>query len=98
MSDENDDEVMKKWYDDPDEVEEDGEEGDEFPDEFDPDSGDISTSDHRKFYSYHKLWLEVAEDDDYKAAVKAKMDREKFWPNVWFISDHGNTHLISLED
>ena len=24
----------------------------------------------------------------------AHMDKEKFWPNVWFISDHGNAHLM----
>lgn len=30
--------------------------------------------------------------------VKAKMESDQFWPNVWFISDHGNAHLMSLDD
>ena len=29
--------------------------------------------------------------------VKAYMDKEQFWPNSWFISDHGNAHLQSLD-
>jgi hypothetical protein len=29
-------------------------------------------------------------------AVRAYMDRVQFWPAVWFISDHGNAHLMDL--
>jgi len=35
-------------------------------------------------------------DDDHVAAVRAYMDRAQFWPNCWFISDHGNAHLMDL--
>lgn len=28
-------------------------------------------------------------------ALRAEMERQKFFPNVWFISDHGNSHLMS---
>jgi transcription elongation factor Elf1 len=34
--------------------------------------------------------------DDVNAALRAYMDRSQYWPNAWFISDHGNAHLISL--
>lgn len=27
--------------------------------------------------------------------LDAFMERERFWPNVWFISDHGNAHLMT---
>jgi hypothetical protein len=27
--------------------------------------------------------------------LKAYMDKEGFWPDAWFISDHGNAHRIS---
>lgn len=33
---------------------------------------------------------------DYRAAIRAYMDRVRFWPNAWFISDHGNAHRIDL--
>jgi len=26
--------------------------------------------------------------------VRAKMDRERFYPNIWYINDRGNTDLI----
>lgn len=29
-------------------------------------------------------------------AIRAYMDAEQFWPNCWFISDHGNAHLMDL--
>jgi len=31
-------------------------------------------------------------------AVRAYMDRAQFWPNCWFISDHGNAHLMDLTE
>lgn len=31
-----------------------------------------------------------------KDALRAYMDRVQFWPNCWFISDHGNAHLMDL--
>lgn len=36
--------------------------------------------------------------DDYKAAVRAYMDRVQFWPDCYFISDHGNAHRIDLSE
>lgn len=32
------------------------------------------------------------------AAIRAFMDHEQFWPNCWFISDHGNAHLMDLSE
>ena len=31
------------------------------------------------------------------AAIRDKMTREKYWPNIWFVSDHGNASLIDQE-
>jgi hypothetical protein len=33
-----------------------------------------------------------------EAAVKAYMDQDQFWPNCWFISDHGNAHIMKLTE
>jgi len=33
-----------------------------------------------------------------EAVIRAYMDRVQFWPNVWFISDHGNAHLMDLTE
>ncbi len=35
--------------------------------------------------------------DDWAVQLKAEMDRQKFWPDVWWLSDHGNAHRIDLE-
>jgi hypothetical protein len=31
------------------------------------------------------------------AQIRAWMDRQRFWPNLWQVSDHGNIHPYSLE-
>ncbi len=55
-----------------------------------PGEDDITTEDHQHWYNYGKLY----HTGDAKS-LKAKMDKEGWWPNVFFISDHGNAHLIS---
>lgn len=35
---------------------------------------------------------------DCESALRAYMDRVRFWPDVWFISDHGNAHRIDLSE
>jgi hypothetical protein len=66
----------------------------EMPDE---DGGDYTTNDHVRFFQFHKRVVTVEGDADWRDAVKAHMDAEQFWPNVWFISDHGNVEQLSLE-
>ena len=63
-----------------------------------PDEGDWTTEDHRRFYSYGKIVLDLpADTGECKmwAAIEAKMKKDGFWPNVWLISDHGNSHLMT---
>ena len=66
----------------------------ELPDE--PQEGDYTTEDHQKFYQYGKLVLELDEDADHVAELKKHMETEQFFPDAWFISDHGNAHRIEL--
>lgn len=33
---------------------------------------------------------------DHVAALRVYMEHVKFWPNVWWISDHGNAHRMDL--
>jgi hypothetical protein len=61
-----------------------------------PEEGDYTTTDHVNFYQYGKLVVIAV--DDWKRSIKAHMDNNRFHPNVFFISDHGNTVLLSLED
>jgi hypothetical protein len=61
-----------------------------------PEEGDYTTEDHHRFYQHGKLVVEVGPDDDWRLAVVRHMEINKFWPNVWFISDHGNAHLLSF--
>lgn len=57
-----------------------------------PDDDSITTTDERHWYQYGKLYVEGG-----RAAVKAKMDADKFWPDVFVISDHGNAVCISAD-
>lgn len=63
-----------------------------------PDEDDITTSDHLTFYASGREIVRVGADDDWRPAVRAWMERSQFYPNVWWISDHGNPHLLSLDD
>lgn len=68
----------------------------DFEEDDQPQEDDYTTSDHCEFYQNGKLVVEVDKDaDDWRPAVRAHMDKEQFWPNVWFISDHGNAHLLN---
>jgi hypothetical protein len=29
------------------------------------------------------------------AALRAKMEEDGFYPNIWMVSDHGNHHLVT---
>ncbi len=60
-------------------------------DEPEVEEGDITTEDHTRWYQYGKLYF----TGDEKGLLK-KMNKDKFWPNVWFVSDHGNAHLVTL--
>lgn len=72
----------------------------EEPDE--PAEGDLTTEDHIRFwqhqYGYRVPVVIVPGEEDWCPHVKAWMDKEQYWPNVWFCSDHGNWLLLSLED
>lgn len=63
-----------------------------------PEEDDYTTEDHEHFYQFGTLAVVVDEDDEWPHTLKAHMDRERFWPNVWWISDHGNAHLIDMFD
>jgi hypothetical protein len=60
----------------------------DFDDE--PQEDDITTDDHETFYSSGK---KIA---DSPAEAKAWMKKHGYFPNVWFISDHGNAHLTDI--
>lgn len=77
-----------------------------------PEDGDLTTTDHETFYQDGKIILSRGPADrwdirhpnrvflgtfaDCEDALRAYMDRVQFWPNCWFISDHGNAHLMDL--
>ena len=66
-----------------------------------PEDGDLVTEDHVAFYEHggakRRPSHVVPDGEDMAASLKAFMDEEKFWPDVWFLSDHGNYHAINLE-
>lgn len=62
------------------------------------DVDDYTTEDFVTFHQSGRLALTVPEADDWRPHVRAHMERAKFWPNVWRVSDHGNAELVSLDD
>ncbi len=61
-----------------------------------PSEDDLVTEDHTHVYQSGRLVLETS-PDTFESDVAAYMERSKYWPNVWFISDHGNAHLLTIE-
>ena len=66
-----------------------------------PQQGDWITNDYRTFWEHDgkgRFTVPDSDDDAWLRAVKDRMDRDHFWPTVWFVSDHGNYHLLRLRD
>jgi hypothetical protein len=63
-----------------------------------PDDDAITTEDHRTFYQYGKVVFVLDEEEDVEAGIARELDRLNFWPDVFFISDHGNAHLIHYSE
>jgi hypothetical protein len=40
---------------------------------------------------------EVRDMDQALGMLRAAMDADQVWPDVWFISDHGNPHRLDLD-
>lgn len=58
---------------------------------YEPEEGDITTSDDWHWYQYGKLYLTGDETN-----LVVKMDQDKLWPNVWRVDDHGGYTLIRV--
>ena len=65
---------------------------DDDDDDDEPDEDSITTKDDRKWYQYGKLYFTGSREDLFE-----KMDDDKFWPDVFTISDHGNAIRIERE-
>jgi hypothetical protein len=70
---------------------------DDFDDESaGPEEGDIVTEDHVNFCQDGKRVLSVRDGDDWQDADRQHMEADRFWPNVWWVSDHGNAHRLNV--
>ena len=41
---------------------------------------------------------EFAEREEANAELRQRMDQEEYWPEVWFVSDHGNWERTSIAE
>lgn len=59
---------------------------------------DWVTEDGCQFYQNGKLILDASDLSDKQAARAAAliMKRQQWWPNVWFLSDHGNLQQMAF--
>lgn len=82
----------------PEDEEDDEPEGEPLPEPTEPEEGDWVTDDYIKFreFGIHRFF-NVPPGERWQHTVSARMQKESFWPNVWFLSDHGNYELLSLE-
>lgn len=62
----------------------------DYTEDIGPQEDDIVTEDDENWYQYGELY----HTGDRPSLVK-KMEEDKFWPNVFVISDHGNSCLIT---
>lgn len=44
-----------------------------------------------------KFLGEYTEHADAEAAIKSWMEKNQFWPSIWFVSDHGNISPYTME-
>lgn len=75
----------------------DGQDDWEEEEEYTPEEEDgfIWSDHHGTHASFSGKHLGTFEDEDEaENVVKATGNRDKYWPNVWRVSDHGNHHLI----
>lgn len=81
------------------EIEEDEDDSAEY-DINEPTPGDYITDDYKKFYQNGRLVIDLTDEQSqsWKQHVKDHMKRERYYPSVFLISDHGNNHLLSLEE
>jgi hypothetical protein len=79
------------------------------PEPTEPEEGDLFTYDEIHFYELGSAGIfDVKLDRGWKVrvplggpwqpAVRDYMDKQKFWPSVWLIDDHGGVTLLSLEE
>lgn len=68
-----------------------------------PQEGDLVTEDHQHFYEVggtrNRPAITIPEEADraeMEEALALFFDTQKFWPNVWWISDHGNAHRLEV--
>lgn len=68
-----------------------------------PSEGDILTEDYIDWYMDGKRILTTLKpgpysesSDDWRESLMEWMDLAEWWPNVWFISDHGNCHVVDM--
>jgi hypothetical protein len=83
--------VKEDRQDDWDEADRTGE-SDNYDEPDEPGEEDITTDDHENFYYLGK---KIASSP---AECKAWMKKQNYFPDVWFISDHGNAHHTSLDE
>ena len=74
----------------------------ERPGDFRLEVGDLITEDWQTFrevggsrwpvlrFSEELEWSELCK------LIQLYFDEQQFWPNVWWISDHGNAHLLNI--
>ena len=60
---------------------------------------DWVTEDYRTFVTHSpgRESVVVYEGEDWRVVLLTRMEADQFWPNVWFISDHGNVSALSMQ-
>lgn len=60
-----------------------------------PEEDDYVIQDHNEGYEVNHDLGTFPNFDSAIQGIRDRMEADKFWPNVWALSDHGNYHLIT---
>lgn len=62
-----------------------------------PTDGDYVTHDYKEFYEFEGDDFVVTDADHWQEDLKAVMDANMYWPNVWYQGERGDWNLLDVE-
>jgi uncharacterized spore protein YtfJ len=74
----------------------DQEEEDEYAPPIEPEEGDWITNDYKQWWEYNGRKIVVTDPDDWPAQMKEVMEREAWWPNLWYVGERGDRNLLDI--
>lgn len=62
-----------------------------------PEEGDWHTSDYQTWYKFNCREKFYTDPFNWIAEMKAKMEEDEWWPNLWYLSERGVWELLNVQ-